>query len=247
MPWGWPRATLRTPRSRRRGSTVSRGHCWRGAASASTAHACALAKARLEQVPSIHAYAGVPPGTLGCPPIVSGICHPARGHRPPGRSALLRPYPVGGQCIAPCSSYLCTLPAGQWAPYLARLDNTGSINAWSTAHGNAWIQVRGAPGLGMLLGTLQGWCTSRRTHRHSHQKLTPTFCLQVDLLHVKIIHGIKTQGARQKLSSLYVSQFVVFYSLDGQRWRQYKGNATSTQMVRRRVASQDGASWGGEG
>lgn len=62
MPWGWPRATLRTPRSRRQGSTVSRGHCWRGAASASTAHACALAKARLEQVPSTHAYAGVPLG-----------------------------------------------------------------------------------------------------------------------------------------------------------------------------------------
>ncbi|XP_035181806.1 coagulation factor VIII [Oxyura jamaicensis] len=82
---------------------------------------------------------------------------------------------------------------GQWAPSLARLDNTGSINAWSTAHSNAWIQV--------------------------------------DLLHIMIIHGIKTQGARQKLSSLYVSQFVVFYSLDGQRWRQYKGNATSTQML----------------
>lgn len=62
MPWGWPQATLQTLRSRHRGSTVSRGHCWQGAASASTAHACALAKARLEQVPSIHAYAGVPPG-----------------------------------------------------------------------------------------------------------------------------------------------------------------------------------------
>ncbi|XP_009700286.1 PREDICTED: coagulation factor VIII-like [Cariama cristata] len=81
---------------------------------------------------------------------------------------------------------------GQWAPYLARLDNTGSINAWSTDSSNAWIQV--------------------------------------DLLHLMIIHGIKTQGARQKFSSLYVSQFVVFYSLDGQRWRKYKGNATSTQM-----------------
>ncbi|XP_014810795.1 PREDICTED: coagulation factor VIII isoform X2 [Calidris pugnax] len=46
-----------------------------------------------------------------------------------------------------------------------------------------------------------------------------------------IIHGIKTQGARQKFSSLYVSQFVVFYSLDGQRWKTYKGNATSTQML----------------
>ncbi|KFQ72067.1 Coagulation factor VIII [Phaethon lepturus] len=82
---------------------------------------------------------------------------------------------------------------GQWAPYLARLDNTGSINAWSTDHSNAWIQV--------------------------------------DLLHVMIIHGIKTQGARQKFSSLYISQFVVFYSLDGQRWKKYKGNATSTQML----------------
>ncbi|KAM6381425.1 coagulation factor VIII isoform 2-T2 [Pluvialis apricaria] len=82
---------------------------------------------------------------------------------------------------------------GQWAPYLARLDNTGSINAWSTDNRNAWIQV--------------------------------------DLLHLMIIHGIKTQGARQKFSSLYISQFVVFYSLDGQRWKKYKGNATSTQML----------------
>ncbi|XP_029853205.1 coagulation factor VIII isoform X2 [Aquila chrysaetos chrysaetos] len=82
---------------------------------------------------------------------------------------------------------------GQWAPYLARLHNTGSINAWSTDRSNAWIQV--------------------------------------DLLHLMIIHGIKTQGARQKFSSLYISQFVVFYSLDGQRWRKYKGNSTSTQML----------------
>ncbi|XP_068813186.1 coagulation factor VIII isoform X2 [Struthio camelus] len=82
---------------------------------------------------------------------------------------------------------------GQWAPHLARLDNTGSINAWSTSGSNAWIQV--------------------------------------DLLHLMIIHGIKTQGARQKFSSLYISQFVVFYSLDRQRWRKYKGNTTSTQML----------------
>ncbi|XP_032852050.2 coagulation factor VIII isoform X2 [Tyto alba] len=82
---------------------------------------------------------------------------------------------------------------GQWASYLARLDNAGSINAWSTDRSNAWIQV--------------------------------------DLLHVMIIHSIKTQGARQKFSSLYISQFVVFYSLDGQRWKKYKGNATSTQML----------------
>ncbi|NXA36936.1 FA8 factor, partial [Eudromia elegans] len=82
---------------------------------------------------------------------------------------------------------------GQWAPHLARLDNTGSINAWSTDRSKAWIQV--------------------------------------DLLHPMIIHGIKTQGARQKFSSLYVSQFVVFYSLDGQRWKTYKGNTTNSQML----------------
>ncbi|XP_039573366.1 coagulation factor VIII isoform X4 [Passer montanus] len=82
---------------------------------------------------------------------------------------------------------------GQWAPYLARLHNSGSINAWSTERSNAWIQV--------------------------------------DLLHPTIIHGIKTQGARQKFSSFYISQFVVFYSLDGRRWKTYKGNATSTQML----------------
>ncbi|NWX91814.1 FA8 factor, partial [Nothoprocta pentlandii] len=82
---------------------------------------------------------------------------------------------------------------GQWAPHLARLDNSGSINAWSTDRSNAWIQV--------------------------------------DLLHPMIIHGIKTQGARQRFSSLYVSQFVVFYSLDGQRWKRYKGNTTNTQML----------------
>ncbi|XP_057285607.1 coagulation factor VIII isoform X1 [Pezoporus wallicus] len=82
---------------------------------------------------------------------------------------------------------------GQWAPYLARLDNTGSINAWSTDRNNAWIQV--------------------------------------DLLRLMIIHGIKTQGARQKFSSLYISQFVVFYSFDRQRWKKYKGNTTSSQML----------------
>ncbi|KGL83333.1 Coagulation factor VIII, partial [Tinamus guttatus] len=81
---------------------------------------------------------------------------------------------------------------GQWAPHLARLDNTGAINAWSSDRTNASIQV--------------------------------------DLLHPMIIHGIKTQGARQKFSSLYVSQFVVFYSLDGQRWKKYKGNTSNTQM-----------------
>ncbi|XP_077165346.1 coagulation factor VIII [Paroedura picta] len=82
---------------------------------------------------------------------------------------------------------------GQWVSSLARLDNSGSINAWSTDKGNSWIQV--------------------------------------DLLWPKILHGVKTQGARQKFSTLYVSQFIILHSLDGQKWKKYKGNSTSSQMI----------------
>ncbi|XP_073920289.1 coagulation factor VIII isoform X2 [Castor canadensis] len=82
---------------------------------------------------------------------------------------------------------------GQWAPKLARLHYSGSINAWSTKEPFSWIKV--------------------------------------DLLAPMIIHGIKTQGARQKLSSLYVSQFIIMYSLDGKKWLTYRGNSTGTLMV----------------
>ncbi|KAM5128066.1 coagulation factor VIII isoform 6-T9 [Callospermophilus lateralis] len=53
----------------------------------------------------------------------------------------------------------------------------------------------------------------------------------VDLLAPMIIHGIKTQGARQKFSSLYISQFIIMYSLDGKKWMTYRGNSTGTLMV----------------
>lgn len=46
-----------------------------------------------------------------------------------------------------------------------------------------------------------------------------------------IIHGIMTQGARQKFSSLYISQFIIMYSLDGRNWQSYRGNSTGTLMV----------------
>ncbi|XP_078520192.1 coagulation factor VIII [Lissotriton helveticus] len=55
--------------------------------------------------------------------------------------------------------------------------------------------------------------------------------IQVDLLRPKLIHGLKTQGARQRLSSLYISQFIIFHSQDGKRWRRYRGNSTNSQMV----------------
>uniref|UniRef100_A0A8C6R014 Coagulation factor VIII n=1 Tax=Nannospalax galili TaxID=1026970 RepID=A0A8C6R014_NANGA len=82
---------------------------------------------------------------------------------------------------------------GQWAPNLARLHHSGSINAWSTNEPFSWIKV--------------------------------------DLLTPMIIHGIQTQGARQKFSSLYISQFIIMYSLDGKKWLTYRGNSTGTLMV----------------
>ncbi|XP_017506438.3 coagulation factor VIII isoform X1 [Manis javanica] len=82
---------------------------------------------------------------------------------------------------------------GQWAPELARLHYSGSINAWSTKDPFSWIKV--------------------------------------DLLAPMIIHSIMTQGARQKFSSLYISQFIIMYSLDGKKWQSYRGNSTGTLMV----------------
>ncbi|XP_059241766.1 coagulation factor VIII isoform X2 [Mustela nigripes] len=82
---------------------------------------------------------------------------------------------------------------GQWAPKLARLHYSGSVNAWSTKDPFSWIKV--------------------------------------DLLVPMIIHSIMTQGARQKFSSLYISQFIIMYSLDGKKWQSYRGNSTGTLMV----------------
>ncbi|KAM8952925.1 coagulation factor VIII [Pelodytes ibericus] len=55
--------------------------------------------------------------------------------------------------------------------------------------------------------------------------------IQVDLLTPTLVHEVHTQGARQRLLSLYVAQFVVLYSLDGKIWREYQGNARGNLMV----------------
>ncbi|KAM3910490.1 coagulation factor VIII-like [Leptodactylus fuscus] len=82
---------------------------------------------------------------------------------------------------------------GTWVPSLARLGNTGSINAWSVDSIDSWIQV--------------------------------------DLLSPMLVHSIQTQGARQRILSIYISQFLVYYSLNGQKWNPYQGNSSSNQMV----------------
>ncbi|XP_061454964.1 coagulation factor VIII isoform X2 [Rhineura floridana] len=121
-------------------------------------------------------------------------------HEQAGMSALFLVYdqrcqtPLGlGSGYVADSQITASDHYGHWVPSLARLDNSGSINAWSTAQKNSWIQV--------------------------------------DLLRPQILHGVKTQGARQKFSSLYISQFVIFYSRDGEKWKSYRGNATSSQMI----------------
>ncbi|XP_069842671.1 coagulation factor VIII [Dendropsophus ebraccatus] len=82
---------------------------------------------------------------------------------------------------------------GHWLPSLARLGNTGSINAWSVDSVDSWIQV--------------------------------------DLLTPMLVHSIQTQGARQRLLSIYISQFLISYSINGQKWSPYQGNTSNNQMV----------------
>ncbi|XP_053329996.1 coagulation factor VIII [Spea bombifrons] len=55
--------------------------------------------------------------------------------------------------------------------------------------------------------------------------------IQVDLHMPTLIHELHTQGARQRFLNLYISQFVVFYSSDGEFWKPYQGNARGSQMV----------------
>ncbi|XP_050997639.1 coagulation factor VIII isoform X1 [Acomys russatus] len=69
-------------------------------------------------------------------------------------------------------------------------------------------------------GSINAWSTKE-----------PFSWIKVDLLTPMIIHGIKTQGARQKFSSLYISQFIIMYSFDGKKWLSYRGNSTGTLMV----------------
>uniref|UniRef100_G3VBW3 F5/8 type C domain-containing protein n=1 Tax=Sarcophilus harrisii TaxID=9305 RepID=G3VBW3_SARHA len=85
------------------------------------------------------------------------------------------------------------------------------------SHAGQW-----APKLARLnsAGSINAW---------SSQDANPW--IQVDLLRPMIIHGIQTQGARQKFSSLYISQFTIRHSLDGQMWKNYRGNSTGTMMV----------------
>uniref|UniRef100_W5N8Q8 Coagulation factor VIII n=1 Tax=Lepisosteus oculatus TaxID=7918 RepID=W5N8Q8_LEPOC len=80
-----------------------------------------------------------------------------------------------------------------WKPGLARLELSGSVNAWSGLDKTSWIQV--------------------------------------DLLKPTIIHGIRTQGARQRFSESFISQFVISHSLDGEVWKTYKGNSTISEQI----------------
>ncbi|XP_029459292.1 coagulation factor V [Rhinatrema bivittatum] len=83
-----------------------------------------------------------------------------------------------------------------WKPYMARLNNAGAYNAWSTEMNKTELP----------------W-------------------IQVDLQRPVVITGIQTQGARQVFSQLYVTDFVVTYSLDKRKWIAFKGNSTNVQKI----------------
>lgn len=168
MPWVWPQAALQTLRSQPRGSMVSSWRAGGVRAGFSQHNSCVC----LPQV-----LLRWPPGRVlhPCP-----CQHPTQDLEPPhtagpscqcSATLCVAAKPQGDPQVRSCGwisrhlrqhqgpaapSCLCSLLAGQWAPYLARLDNSGSINAWSTDRSNAWIQVKGALCLEAPLGALQG-------------------------------------------------------------------------------------------
>ncbi|RXM98807.1 Coagulation factor VIII [Acipenser ruthenus] len=82
---------------------------------------------------------------------------------------------------------------GDWLPRLARLDMSGSVNAWSGQSSKSWIQV--------------------------------------DLLRPMLIHGISTQGAKQRFSDYFIAQFQISYSTDQESWKRYRGNVTHSEKA----------------
>ncbi|KAM4818537.1 coagulation factor VIII isoform 1-T1 [Thomomys bottae] len=105
----------------------------------------------------------------------------------------------------------CQIPLGMASGHIKDFQITAS------GHYGQWT-----PNLARLhySGSINAWSTKE-----------PFSWIKVDLLAPMIIHGIKTQGARQKFSSLYISQFIIMYSLDGKKWWTYRGNSTGTLMV----------------
>ncbi|KFO32846.1 coagulation factor VIII isoform X1 [Fukomys damarensis] len=105
----------------------------------------------------------------------------------------------------------CQIPLGMASGHIRdfQITASGQYGQW-------------APKLARLhySGLINAWSTKE-----------PFSWIKVDLLTPMIIHGIKTQGARQKFSSLYISQFIIMYSLDGKKWLTYRGNSTGTLMV----------------
>lgn len=110
---------------------------------------------------------------------------------------------------------------GYWEPHLARLNNQGKYNAWSTADTSSWIQVC----LYVCLHMCACMCT--------------TFCLsvlsvqQVDFQRPVVISQVATQGAKQFFQSQFVLKYYISYSNDRRRWIYYKGDSMDLRKVGR--------------
>lgn len=114
-----------------------------------------------------------------------------------------------------------------WQPQLARLDQSGYINAWMGRNKMSWIQVRHAA---FLLSAACPVCLM--------QDLDEVFFVisvhvlsQVDLQRPTLLHGVQTQGVRAMLRDNYIRFFTISYSLDQETWATYRGNSSSQSKV----------------
>ncbi|KAG2463532.1 FA8 factor, partial [Polypterus senegalus] len=91
---------------------------------------------------------------------------------------------------------------GDWQPKLARLDFSGSINAWSGLDTKSWIQVN-----------------------------NPHEWFQVDFMEVKRITGIITQGAKEIFTYMFIKEFSISVSNDGVIWSDVQEDDGSKKKV----------------
>lgn len=111
-----------------------------------------------------------------------------------------------------------------WEPHLARLNNQGKYNAWSTEQNSSWIQV-----------SVVFVCVCVCVHLFDNQYILYHLKLhlfqQVDFQRPVIISQVATQGAKQLFYSQFVRKYLISYSTDRRKWTFYKGDSKAFMKV----------------
>lgn len=120
---------------------------------------------------------------------------------------------------------------GYWEPHLARLNNQGKYNAWSTEQNSSWIHVC-VVGVNVCVRV----CVCACMCVFDTMWIQPaTFGLplqQVDFQRPVVISQVATQGARQWFHSQFVVKYSIAYSTDRRKWVFYKGDSRDLRKVR---------------